>query len=110
MRISDWSSDVCSSDLPAGQHRHQYGDETVGGWFLAREVVDFLLDALLVDEQRARLRGDDALVADQVDLGLVGTDRRRRREAERGAEQRSDARRGGKEWGGTCKSGWLPVQ
>src|SRR3546814_7077367 len=25
MRISDWSSDVCSSDLPAGAQRHDRG-------------------------------------------------------------------------------------
>src|SRR3546814_835613 len=72
---------------PASQHGSQHGDETVGRRFLAREVVYFLLNALLVDEQRARLRGDDPLVADQVDLGLVGADRRGGRKADRGAEQ-----------------------
>src|SRR3546814_6643177 len=30
MRISDWSSDVCSSDLPTGQTRHSGGPESFG--------------------------------------------------------------------------------
>src|SRR3546814_4628239 len=31
MRISDWSSDVCSSDLPGGPAQSRRGDEPAGG-------------------------------------------------------------------------------
>src|SRR3546814_4597726 len=48
MRISDWSSDVCSSDLVAG--RHVVMERPAG----AGQMPDFLGDAVHVDSQADR--------------------------------------------------------
>src|SRR3546814_6231367 len=103
MRISDWSSDVCSSDLIEQVQRHH----------------------------RARVadRGEVVGVVPAVEQGEVGQQRRRQRgvEAERGqagielgaqrrvegvvhpcivGAHRSEERRVGKEWGGPCRYRW----
>src|SRR3546814_2545921 len=82
MRISDWSSDVCSSDL------------------LADVVQQLGLDALvgrLHQVQEAHLQGDDQLV-EVADL-----------RAHVGRQQaRSEERRVGKECVSTCRSRWSP--
>src|SRR3546814_10319746 len=58
MRISDWSSDVCSSDLGAG--------------FAAQQIFLALLDAGLADlgqpEERAFVGGAQFLLADATDI------------------------------------------
>src|SRR3546814_2874804 len=80
MRISDWSSDVCSSDLPL-----DLGDYAVG--------VD----------RKAMVHGDD----DPIHLGLPvherGVD-----DGGDAAEPRSEERRVGKECVSTCRSRWSP--
>src|SRR3546814_20993821 len=63
MRISDWSSDVCSSDLEAGADeevggRAEYGDRTAAAEQPALVVAE--VDA--VAEQRARAEQAEALV------------------------------------------------
>src|SRR3546814_5374051 len=80
MRISDWSSDVCSSDL------------------LDRRVVD-------IDPGRpcARARRNAA----DADLVLTGIELHARREA-RQILERSEERRVGKECVSTCRSRWSP--
>src|SRR3546814_15305419 len=78
MRISDWSSDVCSSDL----HRGRLGAVALET-FLHRQA-DFA-------ERRARARGFDR-VCEQI-----GFDR-----------LRSEERRVGKECVSTCRSRWSP--
>src|SRR3546814_20263492 len=97
MRISDWSSDVCSSDLGAmrafifpGQ-----GSQSVGmGKALAvaspaaREVFQEVDDALGQHLFRILCEGPDS------DLTLT--------------ENRSEERRVGKECVSTCRSRWLP--
>src|SRR3546814_5365535 len=55
MRISDWSSDVCSSDLVAG--RHVVMERPAG----AGQMPDFLGDAVHVDSQA------DPAIADQCE-------------------------------------------
>src|SRR3546814_4156561 len=63
MRISDWSSDVCSSDLRGGlQLAHHIGEQHKGLTTFGREIVDTALDPLEPDvdiaaQQRGR-RGD----------------------------------------------------
>src|SRR3546814_14186702 len=96
MRISDWSSDVCSSDL---------GDiKARGGVELYRAVVEdrgggqpALFDDLGIEvrlERRAGLaRGIGA-----VDRGGGGIE----------ADARSEERRGGKECVSKCRSRWAP--
>src|SRR3546814_1435486 len=82
MRISDWSSDVCSSDLP----------QTSGEWHR--------ISALAVAENCGHLGG----VARNVrrPQGLVTGHRGQRRE-------RSEERRVGKECVSTCSSRWSPL-
>src|SRR3546814_4251302 len=81
MRISDWSSDVCSSDLPRGGDRG------------ARQ-----LPAQLDRRRGARSR--------RSPQGRPQDDEFRRRQFEQG--QRSEERRVGKECVSTCRSRWSP--
>src|SRR3546814_7040247 len=58
MRISDWSSDVCSSDLPSTycsiQERHPNSDSAIVRGMVQRgtNVLDIALDALAFDAFR----------------------------------------------------------
>src|SRR3546814_10527434 len=78
MRISDWSSDVCSSDLPlatAERWAEQWDMKTV-------EAAEASWSA-----------------PPPIDLSFA---------AEPGAEERSEERRVGKECVSTCRSRWAP--
>src|SRR3546814_4388156 len=85
MRISDWSSDVCSSDLwPAGPRaggRHADGGD-----------ADRRIGA---SDERIRRRTPRRLLPDGRVPGLLGLDR-------------SEERRVGKECVSTCRSRWSP--
>src|SRR3546814_16624372 len=90
MRISDWSSDVCSSDL-ARRDRLQAGTDrarkTAGGAALrARRIAD---RALRAHAGRGSLRQDPAQPRLQ-------------------GGPRSEERRVGKECVSTCRSRWSP--
>src|SRR3546814_17524782 len=95
MRISDWSSDVCSSDLRCADPARVVGDE------IRRHRCEHAGRA-------APDAGDDEETADDEALrnarsgeqGTAGT-----AEAEPG---RSEERRVGKEWVSTCRSRWSP--
>src|SRR3546814_16285127 len=103
MRISDWSSDVCSSDL--GQLA---GDRFVQATLRAQQRGE------LGDEERVAVRGvgdragdviTDAVTARLQERADVGG--RERCDVQRPA--RSEARREGKEWVSTCRSRWSPA-
>src|SRR3546814_7606822 len=79
MRISDWSSDVCSSDLVQPRH-----------------VLRAAADA------DAGVGGS----AGRSEDGLTGRRRTRRHPVETGCEVRSEERRVGKECVSTCRSRW----
>src|SRR3546814_3886533 len=91
MRISDWSSDVCSSDLQVRGELRERG-------------------------QLAELRQRQLDAAGELldDLGLRRTTHARHRDAgvhgraDAGVEQRSEERRVGKECVSTCRSRWSP--
>src|SRR3546814_17849660 len=85
MRISDWSSDVCSSDL--GHQR--LGDALAANLQQGPEVV--------------RLAAQEAGLGGGQRDGHRGTQRREIRRA-----GRSEARRVGKECVSTCRSRWSP--
>src|SRR3546814_12802737 len=96
MRISDWSSDVCSSDL-------------VDDGFAAGEVMDELRAlgcAIAVDDFGTGHNGLaflqkfdlDYVKIDKLFVDTVGTD----------AVSRSEERRVGKECVSTCRSRWSP--
>src|SRR3546814_10352687 len=91
MRISDWSSDVCSSDLEAQDQPEDRGRRA------RREELAVL------DEHRIGFE-PDARVAD-AERGGEPPARGRAAPIE---EPRSEARRGGKEWGSTGRSRWSP--
>src|SRR3546814_12434442 len=105
MRISDWSSDVCSSDLVAPH---------------AQEALVELLDDLLTHREhiavpdRERVGIVDAEVARVFRL-QAGADRqilevtRRAQHAAREHVLRSEERRVGTECVRTCTSRWSPV-
>src|SRR3546814_20724177 len=100
MRISDWSSDVCSSDLcpsRTGWRWEQAGRKPAGscGLLQALHVVQVVL---------AQLAGEDArmAVADRLAVELG----HRPHEGGAGGEKRSEERRVGNECVSTCRSRW----
>src|SRR3546814_1357089 len=99
MRISDWSSDVCSSDL----HHPAIGVADV-------DPVDV---GDLVAILRLALDVDLPAPAEAVEVVDVEAAERRLQRAidigHRDAQDlRSDAGRVGKEWGSPCRSRWSP--
>src|SRR3546814_19477405 len=109
MRISDWSSDVCSSDLVRGP---ALGLVERGG-----KLVDVSAGAVLAQLQ-VRLREQGLLFAKasaQAFLQRRDPGRRLdpvvvREPARHGAADRSDTRGVGKECVSTCRSRWSPVR
>src|SRR3546814_19964293 len=89
MRISDWSSDVCSSDLPV-PHLLRLRRALDIGEIIAVEDLEGLIAAL---ERRDRIGADD-LAAGIVEIDLV--------------LDRSEERRVGTECVSTCRSRWSP--
>src|SRR3546814_16916876 len=99
MRISDWSSDVCSSDLAAGiaETARQLREgglvavptETVYG-LAARADRDESVEAIYRAKGRPSF---NPLIVHAADLA---------------AARRSEERRVGKECVSTCRSRWLP--
>src|SRR3546814_14196387 len=109
MRISDWSSDVCSSDLlklrsGAEALRQEY--EHLPSPRVAVLVGGNNRYYTLDDEW---MRGFVAQLRQMVDrsgCGILATISRRTGEAE--TSIRSEERRVGKEWVSTCRSRWAP--
>src|SRR3546814_19781191 len=112
MRISDWSSDVCSSDLlrriagrgidePARPGRIVVDRDDavlVGREGIAAEILD-------LERERVELIGGDA-VKIRGQPGLLGLLEQRGEALRR--QFRSEARRVGKESVSTCRSRWSP--
>src|SRR3546814_18645781 len=100
MRISDWSSDVCSSDLPRNgteeiitsyvSEAWPVSDAAVGGYTYALEILTGIIGS------RMRWRSMPWLV---LLFGLMITPL---------AITRSEERRVGKECVSTCRSRWTP--
>src|SRR3546814_7565494 len=83
MRISDWSSDVCSSDLPAQREAHAGGG-----------------DVEILARLHRQHPGDAAFVETRLD---------REEDAEHhDHDDRSEERRVGKECVSTCRYRWSP--
>src|SRR3546814_11309957 len=95
MRISDWSSDVCSSDLLGGHGSGFRGDEVVARAFeqLGEHAALFFAHA----GQRTLAHAFAALIDVLPD-----------RQAGFGQVDRSEERRVGKECVSTCRSRWSP--
>src|SRR3546814_18931688 len=119
MRISDWSSDVCSSDLVEVGHRHALGVQEAleqKAEFQRIEIGDRQRPG--DDRPRARtaprphrnivrLRPFDEIGDDQEIAGKTHLGDDHELEIEQ-SDLRSEARRGGKEGVSTCKSRWGP--
>src|SRR3546814_17138170 len=89
MRISDWSSDVCSSDLRRQRHRRGTADR--GRHRLLDQLVERLEAERLQHRRGLRLAGADVAAHEVVAL-----------------LQRSEERRVGKECVSPCRSRWSP--
>src|SRR3546814_15636923 len=108
MRISDWSSDVCSSDLISGVRERIERDQID----LARDIRqqrDHLLGmfGLIVDAlEQGVLDGQHALLAKPRDIALAC----RKQHVQRVllVDRRSEERRVGKGCVSTCRSRWSP--
>src|SRR3546814_17088471 len=96
MRISDWSSDVCSSDLVMHRHRQldhaETGAEMTAGH---RHGIDHLATHFVSE------------LFELVDIELPDI-RRRPHRVQQGCAVRSEERRVGKECVRTCRSRWSP--
>src|SRR3546814_18791711 len=111
MRISDWSSDVCSSDLAVhrggiaglgqcGSHRRQGLRPDRCG----RVVVEVDGHVQSRMEPPRALACSTARTGGMAGTGGAGTGAL----ALGAADQRSEERRVGKEWVSTCRSRWSP--
>src|SRR3546814_16947199 len=114
MRISDWSSDVCSSDLLCGIHApNREGEPPLP---VLGEIEHGRLQPQLTAGERPAsaidldLRGAEEAIADHaVGRRDARIDRRDRRGLAGGADHvRSEERRVGKEGVSTCRSRWSP--
>src|SRR3546814_7397458 len=76
MRISDWSSDVCSSDLVFFELAHDVGDRA--GLLADRDVDALHARRLLVDDRVDRQRGLAGLTIADDQLALTAADRHHR--------------------------------
>src|SRR3546814_14944446 len=109
MRISDWSSDVCSSDLERAAGRENYGPGHVR--LLAPEFPVHEIGEAAEEQAEGDAAGDEVMDAQPTELFLA----RHVEDAERDADgpaveghARSEERRVGKECVSTCRSRWSP--
>src|SRR3546814_19777390 len=108
MRISDWSSDVCSSDL------YEFGSARCRQAAEQDAQHAFAFSLLLVGLRTRTADDQHELAAPTIVVGLQPTDDLAGRRAvtvlvELGQlASRSEERRGGKECVSTCRSRWSP--
>src|SRR3546814_16103545 len=101
MRISDWSSDVCSSDLKNGTTvflLDEDGDLFITGGMMLNEFANANSVIGLTVNQGGN--DDEILSLKSSDVGHGGTSITE--------NDRSDERRVGKECVSTCRSRWSP--
>src|SRR3546814_17133734 len=110
MRISDWSSDVCSSDLGRIDAARQLrGDALVRLSCVENRAAGVLgrEHGLIVLVLRRNPLGQQFLLARGLALGIAQLVLRG---GQFGLALRSEERRVGKEWVSTCRSRWAPDQ
>src|SRR3546814_19205503 len=99
MRISDWSSDVCSSDLASSAVPHGPDPD----WIVTGQFSNDLFG------------GDDANFTHGTRFSALSPDGQVPQFIERAAQwlqlfpDRSEERRVGNEWDSTCRSRWPPT-
>src|SRR3546814_16209279 len=97
MRISDWSSDVCSSDL-----------QVIAGCV---ETIEFRVCALLLDDKHIDAQFQQCVERGRVDFipGIPApVEVQLHRDSLSAGSERSEERRVGKECVSTCRSRWSP--
>src|SRR3546814_14059751 len=97
MRISDWSSDVCSSDLPNGSFADVASAgfvAQISGKLLRSDPLDRIAESLHRTMVAAVTRMTSGLSPTTLDKALT--------------DWRSEERRVGKECVSTCRSRWSP--
>src|SRR3546814_20331438 len=105
MRISDWSSDVCSSDLSAGTEAASYTELLhVRRRFIHKEALRsataLVTNAVLATrDQRIWGEAGTACASDSTKVGAWDQNL---------MAERSEERRVGKECVSTCRSRWSP--
>src|SRR3546814_15051626 len=97
MRISDWSSDVCSSDLTVRDWFHEAGNYV--------DPLDRAAEALAGEIAGTEAVSEAALARRPTTEGISIADSA---DEEAPMRSRSDEPRVGKESGSTCKSRWQP--
>src|SRR3546814_15534790 len=102
MRISDWSSDVCSSDLRTATGPAQINGKSIAGVLVQRASAGCQRrghrNLTLVKFVRVTVLLEDGLIRPALPPIDLGHDRR----------ARSEERRVGKEGVSTCRSRWSP--
>src|SRR3546814_20351775 len=107
MRISDWSSDVCSSDLGLRVALDDFGT----GYASLTHLLTVPVDIIKIDKSFvARLAPGDASMAIVEGLLQIARDLEIRVIAEGIETARSDERRVGKEWLSQFRPRWSPYQ
>src|SRR3546814_20466239 len=100
MRISDWSSDLCASDLITDQRLWRIIGHYVGAALERLDLAD--LKAVAFDETASKRGHNYVTIFIDLDRGsrpvVFATP----------GKGRSDERRVGKECVGTCRSRWVP--
>src|SRR3546814_18590000 len=114
MRISDWSSDVCSSDLPTAADGMRSRQELLDRYAAAsgRDLsqIDYYVAfgywklACIVEGVYARYVGGSMGTRDSSDFDGF----KHQVESLAAQARRSEERRVGKEWVSTCRSRWWP--
>src|SRR3546814_17991142 len=102
MRISDWSSDVCSSDLVGltGTFACQ------GQWLQEQSASRFILSTRRIRKlAEGSFHFTPSLISRWNEPSLQ---HRTSKPARTGSQDRSEERRVGKEWVSTCRFRWSP--
>src|SRR3546814_11684789 len=103
MRISDWSSDVCSSDLQGEIHAVLAAlPDASFDLVLAADTLIYIGDIDALTGAVARILKPGGSFLFTVETGAPGSGFRLTRPG------RSEERRVGKECGSTCRSRWSP--
>src|SRR3546814_17666430 len=111
MRISDWSSDVCSSDLTAGKlagliigikDNICYKDHPVGA---ASKMLDGFVSVYSANVVE-RMLAEDAIIIGRLNCDELAMGASHETSFYVPVLNRPEERREGQEWVGQCSSGW----